>query len=76
MRLTALPLTRSSAWCAPDMGVNWRGKVPAYVNTVVRLAFMGSRMTQVLERGNCGIAMSRGKEVSVKPDEPTNRKII
>jgi len=29
-----------------------------------------------LDRSNCGIARSRGKEASVKPDEPTNRKIL
>jgi hypothetical protein len=33
-------------------------------------------MTQALDRSNCGIARSRGKEASVKPDEPTNRKVI
>ena len=31
-------------------------------------------MTHALDRSNCGIARSRGKEAAVKADEPTNRK--
>jgi len=40
------------------------------------MAFMVKSMAQALDRSNCGIARFRGKEASVKPDEPTNRKII
>ncbi len=40
--------------------------------------FMESRMTQALDRSNCGIARSSGKEASVKPDEPAagSRQVI
>ena len=51
-----------TVWCAPDMGVNWKGGSPFARDTVVRLAFMSGRMAQILERGNCGMARSRGKE--------------
>jgi hypothetical protein len=46
------------------------------MNTVIRSFMMRGRMIRTLDRSNCGIARSRGKEASVKPDEPTNRKII
>jgi hypothetical protein len=46
------------------------------VNTEVLTAFMVVRMTQALDRSNCGVARLRGKEASVKPDEPTNRNAI
>jgi hypothetical protein len=43
---------------------------------IIRFLRMRDRMIETLDRSNCGIARSRGKEASVKPDEPTNRKII
>jgi hypothetical protein len=58
------------------MGVNWWGASPLCGNTAVGLAFMVRTMAQALDRSNCGIARSRGKEASVKADEPTNRKTI
>ena len=62
--------------CAPDTGVNGWGASPLCGNTAVGLAFMARTMAQTLDRSNCGIARSRGKEASVKADEPTNRKTI
>jgi len=37
---------------------------------------MARTMVQALDRSNCGIARSRGKEASVKAEEPTKRKTI
>jgi hypothetical protein len=66
----------SSIRCAPDMGVNRWGASLLCGNIAVGLAFMVRTMAQALDRSNCGIARSRGKEASVKADEPTNRKTI
>jgi len=46
------------------------------VNTVIAFLMMRNKVIQTLDRSNCGVARLRGEEASVKPDEPTNRKII
>jgi len=43
------------------------------VNTVVEPLITRDKMIETLDRSNCGIVRSRGKEASVKADEPTNR---
>jgi len=58
------------------MGVNWWGESPLGVNTVVGPLITRDKMIETLDRSNCGIARSRGKEASVKADEPTNRNAI
>jgi len=49
------------------MGVNGWGASPLYGNTAIRPGFMVRRMAEALDRSNCGIARSRGKEAAVKP---------
>jgi len=46
------------------------------VNTVVEPLITRDKMIETLDRSNCGIVRSRGKEASVKADEPTNRNAI
>jgi hypothetical protein len=58
------------------MGVNWWGESPLCRNTIIGFLVLRRKMIQALDRSNCGVARLRGKEASVKPDEPTNRKII
>jgi hypothetical protein len=55
---------RSTGWCAPDTGVNWWGESPLCRNAVRLALITGVSLAEVLDRGNCGIARSRGKEAA------------
>jgi hypothetical protein len=61
---TGIPPSTALAWCAPDMGVDCWGESPLYGNTDRLPLIARDRLTQVLDRSNCGAGRLRGKEAT------------